>query len=80
MQLLPDAVPAVRVFSAAQTQWRRAGIGGHATGLDYAALPALMGFCGIDPADQPDVFGGVQILEAEALTIFREQSEQCRGH
>ena len=40
MAVLPEAWDAVRLFIACGTQWRRAGMTGVATGLDYASVEA----------------------------------------
>lgn len=55
--------PAVRVFESLSTQWR-VGMAGP-TGLDYAALPAVMDLLGID--DRAAVFDDLRILERAAL-------------
>jgi hypothetical protein len=61
----PDNVDTVNVFIAASTQWR-VGMGG-ATGLDYAALPAIMKFVGIPKKRQSEVFEGIRLMERAAL-------------
>jgi len=48
------------------TQWR-VGMNG-ATGLDYNALPVVMRFGGVIPADRATVFEEVRIMEDAALT------------
>jgi hypothetical protein len=63
--------PALRVFVAMGTQWRRAGLGGIETGLDYAALPAVCGALAV-PLDE-DLLWRVRMLEAEALAVMAER-------
>ena len=54
------------------TQWRT-GMGGP-TGLDYAALPAVMRMTGI-PRDQwQDTFESLRVMEAEAMKVMGEQN------
>ena len=58
----------MRVFAAAQTQWRY-GPTGHLTGLDYAGVRAAARALGVR---WPRVFGGVQVMESETLAAARE--------
>lgn len=53
------------------TQWRRAGLSGVATGLDYAALPAVCAATGITLDD--DLLGRVQVIERSAVTAMLEK-------
>lgn len=64
-ELLPENWPAMRLFLAMDTQWRRAGMTGVPTGLDYAAIPAVAGMLGL-PADE-DLLARLRVLEAEAV-------------
>jgi hypothetical protein len=41
VEVWPQNEGAVKVFLSMGTQWRRAGMAGVPTGLDYAALPAV---------------------------------------
>ena len=68
---------AVNTFAAMGTQWRT-GMGG-ATGLDYAALPAVLRLTGLPRAEWPDVFEGLRILEDEALKYFREEADKIKN-
>lgn len=61
----------LQVFCAMDTQWRT-GVNG-ATGLDYAVLPVVMRWQGVPRADQPEVFDGVRVMEAEALRWLSEK-------
>lgn len=51
------------------TQWR-SNMGGP-TGLDYAALPAVMRLTGVPPAQRADVFEAIRVLEDAALEAMR---------
>lgn len=75
-EVFPDNVEAVNVFIAMSTQWRTAGMVGVPTGLDYSALPTVMGLCEVAEADRAEVFEGVRILEDAALEIKYEQLER----
>lgn len=68
--IYPDNDAAVDVFVALGTQWR-VGMGGP-TGLDYAALPAVLRLRGVPRADWPDTFDCVRVMEAEALRVMHE--------
>ena len=72
LEIMPENWPAFRVFAAAGTQWRRAGMTGVPTGLDYAVLPAVAGMLGI-PADEA-LLARVQLLEGAALTAMLERA------
>lgn len=61
----PDNWLAVRVFEALSTQWR-VGPGGP-TGLDYAALPAVLDLHGVPPPARRELFEDVRVLESAAL-------------
>lgn len=64
---------AFSVFEAMSTQWRT-GMAG-ASGLDYAALPAVMRLVGVPKKDRDQVFHDVRIMEAEALAVMAEQRD-----
>ena len=72
VEIWPDNESAVAVFCAMQSQWR-VGFAG-ATGMDYAALPAVLSLLQI-PADQhPDTFYGLRTMEAEALAVMEKRN------
>lgn len=75
--LWPEHWPAVRLFVSASTQWRVSHNG--AIGLCYEALPVLRDAHGITPADWPQVLADLQVLERQALGIWREQSARRKG-
>ena len=59
------------MFLAMETQWRIAMSG--ATGLDYAALPAVMDLVGIKRKRRPAVLCDLRVIEAEVLRTWAEQ-------
>jgi hypothetical protein len=58
------------VFEAMATQWRVGVVG--ATGLDYAALPAVYQSVGCKRPDQPEVFEKIRVMELAALEVIRK--------
>ena len=64
---------AARLFIAAGTQWR-VGMAG-ATGLDYAALTAVMDFHGIPAKKRRRLFDDIRLMEAEALEVMKERAD-----
>jgi hypothetical protein len=69
--IYPDNLQTVGVFMDMLTQWRVGPAG--ATGLDYTALPVVMGFRGVRKAERSEIFEGVQIMERAALKGLRER-------
>lgn len=67
----PENWPAVRVMDAMRTQWRD-GMAGR-TGLAYEALPLVMRMMGIAPADEPDTFAALRVMEIEMLQTWSAQ-------
>ena len=59
-----------------QTQWRT-GMAG-ATGLDYAALPAVLQLTGQPNEQWSQVFDDLRAMEGEALVHFREAADAAR--
>lgn len=70
VEIWPDQAPTVAVFQDMLTQWRFGPAG--PTGLDYAALPAVLNLRRIPRADRAEVFEGVKIMERAALAAIRE--------
>jgi len=66
----PEHETAVEIFAAMSTQWR-VGFAG-ATGMDYAALPAVMDCYAVPEDKRRDVFSEVRVMEDEALTVLHE--------
>ncbi|GAB7082285.1 DUF1799 domain-containing protein [Megalodesulfovibrio paquesii] len=71
VDVYPDNWPALWIFKDLATQWR-VGLAG-ATGLDYAALPAVLDLRGVPQAERADLFDCLQVLEAETLTAWHEE-------
>lgn len=67
VEVWPDNVETVQCFIGLSTQWR-SGMNG-VTGLDYSAISIVMEMNEV--VDKKAVFGGVQIMEAEALRLIR---------
>jgi hypothetical protein len=70
--IYPDNVQAVRLFYDMLTQWR-VGVGG-STGLDYTALPVVMGIRKIKRKDRESLFESMQVMEHAALKSIKESS------
>lgn len=66
VEVWPDNMDAVKVFSAMGTQWRT-GMSG-VTGLDYAVLPSVLRLTAVPRADWPAVFDDLRVMEGAALT------------
>ncbi|WP_201775387.1 DUF1799 domain-containing protein [Chromobacterium subtsugae] len=69
--LLPDALPAWRLWQAMQTQWRVGPVGPY--GLDYAALPVVERRVGLPAAQRAEVFDCLQDMEQEALRLMAKK-------
>lgn len=65
VEIWPDNVRAYELFNALATQWR-AGMGGP-TGLDYSAVEVTMRLCGLPPAEWPELFADLRVMERAAL-------------
>lgn len=73
-EIWPENVSAYLVFDAMRTQWR-VGMAG-ATGLDYAALPAILDLLGIEfdeDLTRSHLFSQVRFMECEALGLMAKQ-------
>lgn len=62
---------AMNALIAMSTQWR-IGPSGYPTGLDYAALPAVLRLAGIPRCAWPDTFEALRVMESEAMTVMNE--------
>lgn len=71
IEVWPDNVDAVNVFIAMSTQWRTSFSG--VTGLDYAALPAVLELLHIPKRERPGVFDGLRAMEDAALEVMRKK-------
>lgn len=67
--IYPDNWQAVNIFCDMSTQWR-VGMGG-ATGLDYAALPAVLNIRRVK--NREDVFECLQIMERAILAEMTQK-------
>jgi len=67
----PDNMQVVSIFNDMMTQWRVGATG--ATGLDYAALPAVLSIRRVKIADREDIFECLRIMESAALTEMRSE-------
>jgi hypothetical protein len=67
-EIYPDNMESVGVFCDMSTQWR-VGMSG-ATGLDYAALPAVLNIRKVK--DRADVFDCLQIMERAVLAEMKK--------
>ena len=65
VEVYPDVVQSVELFFDMRTQWR-SGFGGM-TGLDYAALPAVLALRRVPAADRSGIFDDLQIMEMAVL-------------
>lgn len=68
--------PAVRVFLAADTQWRTAGMSGQPIGLDYVALHLAARALGVRWTAR--LLWRLRVIEAEALAALAERRERAR--
>lgn len=71
-EIWPENLPAFDLFSSVLTQWR-VGMAGP-TGLDYAALPAVMDMLGC--TNRRELFADLQVMESEALRCFSDGRQQ----
>jgi hypothetical protein len=74
----PENQVPFEVFMALMTQWR-VGMSGP-TGLDYAAVPVVMKFYQVAPADRRRVFDDLRVMESEALKVFADGRQQNQHH
>lgn len=74
VELWPNNLTAVHIFTLTRTQWRYAGMGG-AVGLIYSELPFVLEMEGIDRKDWPDLFRDLRVMERAALEVMRAQNQ-----
>lgn len=72
-ELFEDNVQSATVFQRMGTQWRRAGMDGIRTGLDYNVVEMVMRRCGVPPGKRNQVFEDVQTMESETLKVDVEK-------
>lgn len=63
----------MRLFLAVQTQWRHAGMSGLPVGLDYVAVRAAMDMSDVAPAECPDAFARLRVIEVAALKALHSR-------
>lgn len=68
MEIWPDNLLTVDVFSAMSTQWRTGYSG--ATGLDYSVLPVIFKIHRIAQRHWAQIFDGLKIMESAALEVM----------
>lgn len=62
-------------WQAVQTQWRSGGMGGQATGLDYAGVCAYLDKeCSSDES-RKDAFAGIRAAERATLQAWSERAK-----
>jgi len=64
-ELWQDNVTAVEVFVDMMTQWNVGPAG--VVGMRYEALPVVLRLRGVPPADRPDVFRCLRVMERAAI-------------
>lgn len=69
VEVWPDNMRAVEVFACLCTQWRVGPAG--ATGLDYAAIPAVLQMLDVSPSKQ--LLADLRVMEDEALATMRKK-------
>ena len=63
----------MQLFLQCSTQWRRAGLTGVATGLDYTAVESVMRMTGMK--NRKDTLWRLQRIESGALDAMNEQRD-----
>lgn len=70
-EVWPSHWSSLRLFTGCATQWDHAGADGDKTGLRYDRLELVARMMRIEFT--PEIFDDIQVLEAEALTIWAEE-------
>ena len=76
VEVMPENWGAMRIFLAMDTQWRRAGMAGVASGLDYAVLPVVAAALALTL--DADLLARLRILEGAALTAMAAGMTEAR--
>lgn len=74
IDLHPSWAASANLFLSCATQWRRSGLDGDRTGLDYAALAVVARARGIRLSAA--IMDDLQAMEAEALIAWSETPRQ----
>ena len=72
VEIWPENVAAVNLFSSLQTQWRTGGMGSPC-GLDYGVLFHMMDRMKLSPADYKIMEEDIRVLELAALTAMNKK-------
>lgn len=76
-EVFPDNWQTVCVYLAMMTQWRVSDAG--PIGMDYGCLlgkHGVMAMCGVRRGDRPDVFEGIQVMEAAAMRFMQSKAKR----
>ena len=71
--LWPELAPGFELWTQLQTQWRRTGLEGRPTGLDYSGVAAVMRILGLRPKVQRERLWQIQAMERAALDFWAEK-------
>lgn len=72
-EVLPDCMVSAEIFIDMCSQWRRAGMAGVVTGLDYAVLPVVFGIRGVSKKLQSQIFDDIRVMEDAAITYMNKK-------
>lgn len=61
---------AVQLFIDMDTQWRRGGMSGARSGMDYTALPLVFDIRGIPKKQRAQMFDDLRVMEVAALDFL----------
>ena len=70
VEIWPDQVAVVNLFSASLTQWRMGPAG--PIGLDYSAVESIMRMRKVPARDRSAMLDDIRIMERAALAAMRE--------
>ncbi len=70
----PENATALTLFLALSTQWRRAGMDGQPTGLDYAAIPPTAALMGVTTS--ATLFEDLRDMEQTALEVWQDMRDR----
>lgn len=70
VEIWPDQVPVVNLFSSVLTQWRMGPSG--PVGLDYAGVEAVMRMRMVPAKERGQMLDDLRIMERAALAAIRE--------
>lgn len=73
VEIWQECRPAIEVFVACATQWRRAGMDGVMVGIDYGAVEIAARWMEI--AITPQIFWDLRVLEDETMAVIAERQK-----